>query len=92
MSKHEQNPTMEEQLVRQEVQRVEQDDKALQELLDELQESPRGLSAAELAFLQRQSDRLENELAKSGQETGTEHDRMMDQADKIRKILENQKS
>lgn len=91
MSGREKNPTMEEQLQREEAQRVEQDDTALQELLDELETSPRKLSSAELAFLQRQSDRLENELAKSHEES-TEYDNMGIKTDKIRKILESQES
>jgi len=83
------NPTMSEQLARQEAERDQQEKEALTKLLDELKTSPREINDAERAFLQRQSDRLEEKLARSDSEAGTEHDSEMLQADQIQEILKN---
>ncbi len=89
MFKNEQNPSMNQQLSAEEAERVNKEKKALQELLDELDNKTRDLSSAEMAFLQRQSDRIENELARSNNEPGTEHDLAIIQSEKINNILKN---
>jgi len=86
----EQNPSMDEQIKKQERERTNADDKALQELLDELDVSPRKLSSAEVAFLQRQLDRFDGELSKPHEES-IRYDDMSIKTDKINKILENAK-
>ena len=83
MFNQEKSPTMDEQMKQEEAQRATQKNEALQKLLDELQKKPRELSPAELAFLQGMADLLENELAKSDQEAGIDHDDMMGKLDKI---------
>jgi len=78
--------SIKEQAAQFEQKRRGEDEEALNKLLDELESSLRDLSEAEVAFLRRQSDRIEEALAKP-HEDGIEVDDLNVTAEKIGKLL-----
>lgn len=84
--KSQENPSMEQQMETFERERQTEEDSALNQLLDELEKSPRDLSPAEVIFLKRQSDRIETVLSKP-HEDGIERDDLTIKSEKIQKIL-----